>query len=147
MTSAPPHPPTIGHHVHKAGHPDLASAWAASSRLATDCGFEPQAMQLFVMGPMNSTETLKPADIAWLQQLKQQRQGAGPRIYVHGTYLDAICGAKAHYAVKLITRELEICDQIGAVGLVIHLPKKPPKEVAAAIVRVLDASGGRKSVV
>lgn len=76
-----------------------------------------ECVQIFTHGPRSKAETKM--DKKTLGELKT-------RIYVHATYLTYLSKENE----KHILDQLNVCKQINACGLVIHLPKRAPSYIA-----------------
>lgn len=75
--------------------------------------------QIFVTGPQSNVETIKPDDKL---AVRAQITELGLQVVIHGAYIDNPWGG-ARGSVRNIKAELEICNQIGAVGVIVHLGK------------------------
>lgn len=130
----------IGNHVEKAGL-RMHEAIRRDMKISEQAGVKMTCCQIFVMGPRNVNQGgLSPEERIGIANLVKE---TGLKIFVHGNYFDCICGVKKQWAWSLVRKELEICDEIGAAGLVIHLPKVAAKEIAATIPEMLQ--GGTKT--
>lgn len=85
--------------------------------------------QIYTHGPRNSRRN-KMDYVAIKKYCKTQ----GIKLYVHSSYIttglwnindDNKNSAKSKSTIKLITEQLDACDKLKSLGLVIHLPKKP----------------------
>lgn len=78
--------------------------------------------QLYVIGPNDSKELLTHDDIINLKKLNLN-------LIIHGSHLDHILGSKSHFSILNINKELQICKELGAIGLIIHIPNKKPIDI------------------
>lgn len=104
---------SIGIHVSRSVYPELHRniEWAAQR-------YRCRAVQIFLYGPHNGTRTHYDAEAL---------RGLGMHIYVHSAYVTP-------WGSPGLTRlQLSECDRIGAAALVLHLPKRPPNEIAAYV--------------
>lgn len=79
------------------------------------------ACQIFLYSPMQVKKMLY--DEAALRDVTRNI-----RVYVHSSYLISPWGAKP-YNMALSRAQLQAAENIGAVGVVFHLPKSKPKDV------------------
>lgn len=89
-------------------------------------------VQFFVIGPQNYTT------VEWLNTREKRlafRKDPRKKI-VHGSYVDYPWGGNK-IAVYNIKRELRICDEIGAIGLIVHIPSNA-KSINNIIDQLLD---------
>jgi len=120
----------IGFHVGKRGRGEsLSQSIVQGVELAREMGVDMGCVQVFVMGPQNSHVTVTTDEAHVLRKLSD----GGIHIYVHSSYITANVykPESAGYAKVICQKQHELCDTIGASGLVVHLPRDTP-EVAAA---------------
>lgn len=124
----------FGCHVYKNGK-KLDDSIRQSVEMAESCGINMNCAQIFVIGPRNTHENVDKSEISGLQSVVS----AGDfKIIVHGSYLDNPWGKKEALGIHLIRRELTICDEIGADGLVIHLHNYSAEKIASLIPKLLS---------
>lgn len=128
-----------GPHVsryHAAGaRPSMAAhvaAACAEAKAAAD--FEVRAVSLFVGGPHNRAINLRPEERA---ELRGGLARAGVRAIAHSSYAAPPWGGDPD-AARYIRDELAVCQEAGITGLVVHLPKAPPAQVAKYAARLLN---------
>lgn len=124
---------SIGNHISKEGL-KFGEALRRDVARAKNCGVLMNAGQIFVMGPRSNRENV---DEKEREELKQAT-AAGFNLVAHSSYLSNPWGKKSAFGIHLIKRELQICDEIGARGLVVHLAKKEPKVIAEMIPTLLS---------
>lgn len=130
----------VGNHVEKNGL-KMDKAILRDMKLAENNGVTMKCCQIFVMGPRNpNQENLSAEEKIGIKNIIAE---TGLKLFVHGNYCDCICGTKKQWAWTLIRRELEICDEIGASGLIIHLPKQPAEEIAEAVSHIVGTAKTR----
>jgi endonuclease IV len=98
-------------------------------------------IQFFVVGPQNYTT------VEWLNTREKRaafRRDPRKKI-VHGSYVDYPWGGNK-VAVYNIKRELQICKEIGAIGLVVHIPSDV-KKIAAIIDKLLDGKPSKVDLI
>jgi endonuclease IV len=130
----------IGHHISKGGHRMDEAIELATAQVAKH-GVKLGALQLFAVGPLAVKDNLSEAEMLAIGALH------GPIKIIHGSYFDNPWGSKPYLAKKIIKREFEIGQAIGAKGLVIHLAKKPPNEIAAIIPELLGLRGSTNQTI
>lgn len=111
----------------------LPEAIKRDIKLAESAGVKMTTGQIFVIGPQNSNETLDDEDKKQMKILTD----SGFQLIVHSSYLSNPWGRKPGFGTHLVKKELEICDQIGAKGLVVHLARKSSDEIAQMIPKLL----------
>lgn len=74
--------------------------------------------QIFAYGPQSYKPTLTKAD---REELRRLVADESIPIVIHGAYVDVPWGNSAEKGIENILRELEVADEIGATGVVIHL--------------------------
>lgn len=117
----------IGNHVHKNGR-KMHLAIAEDIKKAAEMGVKMTCCQIYVVGPRNNKQTLSNEEIDGIKRLTSDE--ANPiDVIVHSSYLSNPWGSKPEFGIHLIKKELEICDQIGAKGLVVHLAKRPREQI------------------
>lgn len=91
------------------------------------------AFQIFTHGPQNSRKNKM--DYTAIKKYCDKNK---KHLYVHSAYLTTGIwnvntktqdDPKSKAAIKLFIAQLESCDELGSLGLVIHLPKKEPQVV------------------
>lgn len=125
----------IGNHVTKDG---VAMDTAINNQLilAESNGVRLSCVQIFLIGPQNTRENLNEYEKSGISKIIN----TGVRVYAHASYLSNPWGAKSAFGISLASREMSICDEIGIRGLVVHLARKPPADIAAAIPSILAKS-------
>jgi endonuclease IV len=124
-------------HVYKAtsdggvGPPDIAKC----REYAAERGIELTAVQIFVIGPDDSRAVFR--DTASMHVFRDD--SAGTAVIIHGSHLDHLIGTRPHFTKINIRRELEIGAEIGARGLVIHLPRAGPKRTIELVRDIVPA--------
>lgn len=103
----------IGFHVGKAGR-NMSTALTQDIKLVTERDMRACA-QIFVTGPRNNKETLTAEDKRLIKLFTERYP-----VVVHGAYVD-IPWKQNPGGVLNIKREMEICHEIGASGLIVHL--------------------------
>lgn len=123
----------IGCHVNK-NNSSYSEEIQRYINMAKDANVVMECAQIFVIGPRNTKESVDDGEIESLRGLIDT---AKIDLYVHGSYLDNPWGRRPALGIHLIRKELEICDAIGAKGLVVHLAKVPPGDIAAMLPKLL----------
>lgn len=118
----------LGNHISKDG--ERMHKAIASAMLAAEEYIELECAQIFVMGPRSAAENLDDAEKDGIKNIINDKK---IRMYAHASYLSNPWGVKSAFGVSLVKREMKICDELGFVGLVVHLARKPPKVIAAMI--------------
>ena len=119
---------SLGFHIHKEGR-SFIEATEEELKRAKQHGIDMKSFQIFAAGPRNSKINVTKEDAAYFKSLSEK----GYRIIVHGSYLDHPWGAKAAYAIHIIKSEFKVCEEMGAYGMIIHLPKEPVDSVVEVI--------------
>mgnify|MGYP001607125452 CR=1 FL=1 len=119
----------LGYHVRKTDKSIIPSI-KESLEVGSKHGFDINYVQIYVIGPNNSYEILTTEEKKELKELNIN-------ILVHGSHLDHILGNKHKYTVMNIKRELNICREIKAIGLIIHIPNKKASEIANALDEIM----------
>lgn len=123
----------IGIHVHKNGR-KMHDAIKEEYDRAVNSDFTWGSFQIFVAGPHNYNETLSVDDKEYIKEFTAKHN---IQFVAHGTYLDTPWNGKSGPKYN-IGKELEICKDIGANGLVIHLAKKPLTTIIDTIGNLLN---------
>lgn len=95
--------------------------------------FDLEYIQFFVIGPQNYTT------VSWLNTREKRmefRKDPRKKI-VHGSYVDYPWGGNK-IAIYNIKRELRICKEIGAIGLIVHIPSNS-ESIDNMIDKLLDS--------
>ena len=101
----------------------------------------PDVCQIFVAGPRSTRIMVKKEDEENLARLGRN----GTKIYAHGTYLDfPWTGVRSR--ATFIQRELNICDNSGIKGLVIHTSNRVTAEETARIAADIVAGEPRRTI-
>lgn len=129
----------VGCHVNKNGL-GFGDAIKRDMNEAKENGILMKACQIFVMGPRNSHINVNDADIAAIKLLDNIK------VFVHSSYLTNPWGNKAQFGIIAARKELELCDSIGSAGLIVHLAKKTPAEIAAGVVSILAPRVGSEGL-
>jgi len=124
----------IGNHVNKDGM-TLAASLLENIKTAKDAGVKMKCCQVFLIGPRNSKVNV---DVEERKQLKKTCADNNITLFVHGSYLDNPWGSKPQFGTHIIKQELELCDEVGARGLIIHLAERPPQEIAVILPALLS---------
>lgn len=124
----------IGNHVNKDGM-SLDASLLENIKTAKEAGVKMSACQVFLVGPRNSKVNV---NIEERKQLKKTCADNNITLFVHGSYLDNPWGNKPQFGVHIIKQELELCDEVGARGLIIHLAERSPQEIAAILPGLLS---------
>lgn len=111
----------IGNHISVADFNDYMDT-------AAEYNFRPTAVQIFVSGPNNSKE------ISDENKDRVKEMTKVVSVYAHASYLDHLLGRRPGFTKINIRRELEICAELGVLGLCIHLPRASPEEIVSALV-------------
>ena len=98
----------IGNHIFKNGKKFQISI-KENIELAEKYGVKNSCGQIFVIGPQNSHENLSESDKKELRKYidELKKEGNEFSLFVHGSYLDNICGSKPAFALHLIKKELK----------------------------------------
>jgi len=118
----------LGYHINKT-ESTFEKSINDGLKIGTKHGFDIKYLQIYVVGPNDSFEILNDKDKEYFKELSNTFT-----IIVHASHLDHILGHRNYFTIMNIKKELKICKEIGAYGLIIHLPDKKPKD----IVEVLD---------
>ena len=105
----------FGEHVTKDKFKSIPAALAAYQEQQPNA----KTAQIFVMGPMNSKINIDDQEVAEIRKLNPHL-----KIFVHSAYVVHPWGEAAKTraaAIILLKKELEVCDAIGAAGLVVHI--------------------------
>ena len=121
----------LGCHVYKDKHPNYSSALRAQIASASTHSIAMNAAQIFIMGPRNWNVNVGADDFEAIRVLtKRESHSPTPlHLYAHATYLDRPWGGNPN-VVGMIKKQLQICGEIGARGLVVHLEQKTPAVIA-----------------
>ena len=128
----------LGNHVNKDGekmhHAILTTIDTADAhKVRLECA------QIFAIGPRNNRENLSAEE---KENIRKMTSNGLARIYIHSSYLSNPWGKKSEFGMSLVRRELAICEEIGGRGVVVHLARKPPAEIAKMVPRLLQANTG-----
>jgi len=123
---------SVGNHVTK-DKVGYAESIKNSISRASSSGVKMNCAQIFIIGPQNSKENVQDNDIKELAKVSD----SGIRIFVHSSYLSNPWGVKPAFGIHLIRRELELADKFNSAGVVIHLAKKTPEEIAGVLPKLL----------
>ena len=121
-------------HAAGGGRPLLHEHVAAAAREADDAaGFRVGAAAVFLSGPKSRAWT---ADAAERAALAAHVRARGLRLLVHSTYAAPPWGDDGGAAAAHVRAERRAAAEAGAEGLVVHLPRLPPADVAALAARL-----------
>jgi endonuclease IV len=141
----------LGNHVSKDGkkmHIALNDAIKLAKSKIDENKININCMQIFVIGPRNTKPTLNDTEkkgiVKIVQNIQNVQNVQNFKLFVHGNYFDNICGEKKEFAHHLIKQELDICEEIGATGLVIHLPKKTIDDIALQLYKIWNYIDSKK---
>lgn len=98
-------------------------------------GVKLSAIQLFVIGPRKYNINHTTDDLV---ELANYIRDEHLLTIVHGSYMDNPWGAKPAFALKVISEELNIIRDLGANGLIIHLPTLEPQPVVDVISKIFN---------
>lgn len=132
---------SIGYHVGKLKPgANMADSIVSSVGNAKRLGVDVKCVQIFVMGPQSSHLSVTPDDAKRIRELT----AGGLRVYVHSAYITANIykPESSGYAHVLCRQQLELCNEMGASGFVIHVPRDGP-ETAAKGYRIACKYRGR----
>lgn len=115
------------------GRPPMADQVQAAIGFARENNVQLRAAQIFVAGPRQRRMSLGDEEAAGLRRLVAD---TGLAIFAHGTYLDSPWTGDAH-AAHFIREELQKCEQAGLRGLVVHVGKPSPEEIAPYLPRLM----------
>lgn len=122
----------IGCHVSKEKHPDYATAIKAKiADVENRHSVHMNAVQIFAMGPRNWNVNIDNADQQKIRALTRD----GLHCYVHATYMDRPWDGKPA-PIAMIKKQLQICANIGAKGLVVHLDRRTSAVIATQIRKI-----------
>jgi len=122
----------LGCHIHKNKSPNYTDAVNDKIKDTSNTqSIKLGAVQLFAMGPRNWKENFSADDKVGLRKLADN----GLHIYIHATYLDRPWDGKAA-PINMIKKQLVICSEIGAKGLVVHLDRRTPTTIATELKKI-----------
>lgn len=125
-------PLIIGNHVSKEGM-HMHDAIKRDVAAAATYGATLNACQIFAIGPRNAKVNLSADDIAKLKVIAQNM-----KIFVHASYMtNPFNGTKPEFGIITARRELELCDQFDGAGVIIHLARVGPTDIASVVVKIL----------
>lgn len=101
---------------------------------AGECGITMEVGQIFVVGPRNAKVNVDDGDIAALKASKFE-------YYIHCSYLSNPWGSRGAFGSHLVRKERAIGAAIGVRGIVVHLAKKSPKEIAEVLPDLVVGDG------
>ena len=107
---------------------------AAREDAIAEASFKITAVSIFVGGPKNRKITLSPEE---RESLREYVNETGLRVIAHSSY-SAQPWKGDPDAARYIREELEVCQEAGIVGLVVHLPKLPVENVMRYISRLYN---------
>lgn len=122
----------IGHHCSKNGR-KMGVALEEEYRRAIENGVTPGSMQIFVMGPRSMKESLSDDEKRAVIAFANNRDVA---IVVHSAYINHPWASNRGRGGVL--RELKICHDINATGLVVHLSSHVAKNDYAAFIETIN---------
>lgn len=133
-----------GFHVSRDWAPGRGASLAAHLRVAAAeaervAGFRLGAAAVFVSNPKRPELVV---DAAGAAEVRAFLAASGIRGVAHSTYGASPWGANGARGRAFVRRELAVCAAAGLEGLVVHLPKAPPAEVAAVAGELLRPAGG-----
>jgi deoxyribonuclease-4 len=128
---------SIGNHVDKAKNYVAALKAAVNTALKNGCYMG--AAQIFVTNPRSGKPTVSDVEAV---EIKQYVAAANLNLYVHSSYLTNPWGEKPGLGKHLARLELGLADAVGARGLIVHLPRKTPAQIAESIAEILEGSTG-----
>jgi len=122
----------LGCHVSKDKYPNYVTAVKNKIRDTTaNHSIHMGVVQLFAMGPRNWKENFTENDKVGLRA----RAEKGLHIYIHATYLDRPWDGKPA-PIGMIKKQLAICGDIKAKGLVVHLDRRTPSTIAKELKKI-----------
>lgn len=130
----------LGNHVVKDGDP-MHIALDKVMLVAKENHIELSCAQIFLIGPQSAKENLNETEKRELAT----RIKAGTRIYAHSSYLSNPWGSKSAFGISLVKREMKLCEEIGIRGVVVHIARKPPAEIAEVIPQLLSSTNEDKT--
>lgn len=107
----------IGYHVNREHHTIYDALMESTKHLRT-YGFTNHCAQIFIIGPKSYKKIIDYTDIKQMREYTKQN-----KLIVHGSYVDFPWN-EAHGPMGNIIRELKLCDEIKAAGLVVHLSRQ-----------------------
>lgn len=127
---------SLGYHISAAGsaddfieHVKKANTYFKKQKLRLN------ALQIFVSGPLSYVFLKAFRSSSDCSKVRLFLKKMKIDLFVHGSYMDSPWkGSKK--AIDHINKELKICDQLHAKGLVIHIPRAPVKQIAKYIRRL-----------
>jgi endonuclease IV len=122
---------SIGIHVEKKNHESIEGAvreFCADNKT--------NVCQIFTHGPHGKNESKGLVKSTFKKYIASQKK----RVYVHSTYRTSW----KDKGRKHITDQIEMCDAIGAKGLVIHIANKSPTEVVEDVVDFVSVAKSTK---
>lgn len=118
----------LGYHVGKfrkgPNKESLAASIVSSIESAKDLDMNIGCTQIFVMGPANRHVNVDTNDIHKLKEISD----SNIHIYVHSAYITAniYIDETSGYGAGLSKTQMQICEDINAAGIVVHLPRADP---------------------
>jgi endonuclease IV len=135
----------LGIHVAKVSHVLTGSAKTRKTMvdaIHVDCSeLKLNSCQIFVQGPRNSH--MNNMDYGKIKKYCTEKK---INLYVHSSYItvgifsiteDNASDSKSTNAIKAIVAQLKACDELGSLGLVVHISKKSPKQIVESF-KVLE---------
>lgn len=123
----------FGPHIHKGNHKTYILALESYMKEMSKCKTPLQACQIFVMGPQNTKENFTPAEAEEFGKFTKQHK---IDVIVHNSYLVSLWNnneSRRPFARMCVQKQLSLCDDMGAMGLVIHIPNETPADIASEI--------------
>lgn len=127
----------LGIHVAKVSHVLIGKKKTRKTMIDainTDCTeLNLNACQIFVQGPRNSH--MSNMDY---EKIRKYCDDQKINLYVHSSYITVgifsvtknnVDTTKSQNAIKAVVDQLKACDELGSLGLIIHISKKTPEEI------------------
>jgi len=136
----------LGIHVFRQRNLTIAQSILQEKERANSMNVDLKSVQIFIFGPRDYRLLVDNNDIKELKKIKDIN------IYVHNSYVTPLNGVKQNIskrstlsalskrstlsALSIIRKQLNICDQFGAAGMIIHIPAKEVEEVQELIKKI-----------
>lgn len=121
----------LGIHVYRKPNKTIAECINYEKELANDMGVDLKCVQIFIFGPQDHKFLLDNQDI---QDLYEITSNDIIEIFVHNAYVTPLNDNKKNWT--LIKKQLNICDQIGASGFIIHVTNRSPNELVELLNKI-----------
>lgn len=134
---------SIGPHLHKGKFKTYNGALSADLEVFKNTGLICGACQLFIMGPQSMNMNFTEEDALSFGKYAAEQN---IKIIVHNSYMVSLWNnnkSRRPISRIKIKEQLAICDIMGALGFVIHLPDEDVSEITDELLHVIEGSNGK----